>query len=258
MTIAISTIILVLFLLPGNIFVNKLYSDPRNKTTIKSPFQFVYKSILPSILLYGIFFFLCNLFVNIEPNYELIDQLMHENIKTSNGFRNLFPLDDICLNLLFFIGLIVFSYVASSILRRMVLKRRLDLKFSMFRLRNEFFYILYGSNPLNLNKNIDMFHIRIQLKSSPGKIYSGILIDYVYSNNGFKHIILADASVHNVGDKSEEGKEYLGGTTLFDFSDVNSFTFLGIIIEKSTSNDTENHHYPPSESLAEDTNVQTN
>ncbi len=223
MEIAFSTLLIVFFLMPGAICVNTVFSDPRGKYTLSSPFEFIYKSLLPAVLFHSTAILLT--IAIFKLNLSLLNQILE-----SEGYRIFLQKQFILLSIFYILIVFFISYLFSIMLRSVIFRFRLDLMYDIFKFHNDFFYIIYGDRPLNKKSRILHTIVSLELKSCPNKIFEGRLLDYNYSKDGLNYIIIRVDTIILNGKRQKKIDSYY--KTYFDFENIQNISF-SYVIEKT-------------------------
>lgn len=195
MNIALSTLILFLFLIPGFLFRRFYYTGEFSKQYFKQNFtDLVFPTLIPSLLFHalGIFLishspFTSNYVVDVGvisglisgvANYEQVNRALL-NIYTYSG-----PI------LAYFLTISLISGVTGFLVKVLVRNLKLDRRQKIFRFQNEWHYIFSGEildfpRVPGKAEDLDFTYVDALVKSDEGTIiYSGLLTEYVLSKEG--------------------------------------------------------------------------
>ncbi len=209
--------------MPGAISINTIFSDPKGNFTLNSPFEFIYKSLIPAIL-----FHITAILLTIsifKLDLSLLNQILE-----SDGYRIFLQKQFILLGIFYIFIVFFISNLFSIMLRSLIFRFRLDLKYNIFKFHNDFFYIIYGDRPLNKKSRILHTIVSLELKSYPNKIFEGRLLDYNYSKDGLSYIIVIVDSITLNGKRQKKKDSHY--KTYFDFENIQNISF-SYVIEKT-------------------------
>lgn len=188
MNIALSSILILLFLIPGITFRKTYYSEEFSKQYFKASFFGVLSSTLIPTIIFHIFFILIFSFrIDFEIILKIlrgtIDESVIENIASYHW--NI---------LLYFFLLFTVSACLGYLSKKIIRYTKFDRKIKFFRFQNSWHYILKGEifdfPKANINlfndtvEDIELIFIDALMEvNGQGIIYDGILVDYELSQN---------------------------------------------------------------------------
>jgi hypothetical protein len=118
------------------------------------------------------------------------DPAVHKEI--ASFFQN-----SLFLDALAYFGLLIVSFVAGSLGRRIVWASRLDVRVPYLRMRHEWFYILQGrirSNPRGTVSYVDVMTKLPDKDGSQTRLFRGVVLDFqITSSGGIEYLTLGDA-----------------------------------------------------------------
>lgn len=195
MNFALSTLILLLFLIPGFLFRRFYYTGEFSKQYFKQNLSdLIFPTLIPSLLFHtlGIFFINHSPFSNqytIDVNVisGLISGVANYD-QVNYGLQSIHTYSRPIIGYFFFISII--SIVAGFLGKAFVRNLKLDRKLKIFRFKNEWHYIFSGEildfpRVPGKAEELDVTYIDALVKTDEGSIiYSGLLTEYVLSNEG--------------------------------------------------------------------------
>ncbi|ALU74991.1 hypothetical protein [Tenacibaculum finnmarkense] len=200
MNIAVSTLLILILILPGIVLRKFYYSEEfSSQYTSKNLFELILSSFIPSLFIHGISIIIVGFF-NYKIEFQILGQLLSSRNYPKEAYEN------IDLNILNIFVYLIISILISSILgyisKKIIRKNLLDSKFKIFRFQNSWHYIITGEFfnfkrasydlPKDKIKSIDFTHVDVLVETQEGTIiYDGFLVDYELSNkNDLKYITL--------------------------------------------------------------------
>jgi len=188
----ISSIFIILLLLPGLAFRRFYYTEEFSKQYFKQSFFSIFiSSFLPSFILHSIWIYVITLF-GYRVDFVIIGNLLQADYSPfayKNIDENTFEI--ISYNATLILASSILGYASKQLVRRL----KLDRKFKMFRFQNYWHYIFKGeffdfpraSFDLYSDSVIDIEFVYIDVLVETGEgtlIYDGILVDYELSKDG--------------------------------------------------------------------------
>ena len=239
MSIAFSTIVLILFLLPGLVFRRSYFTEEFSKQYFKaSPFAIFISSFIPSLVIHLVGFYsvpcLTSYYIDLSVLVKLFtdqfDQQCADNIK-------LYSTAIIKYN----ITLVLFAAILGAMSKRFVRYLKWDRKYKMFRFRNAWHYIVTGElfdfPRVNMSldtdevKDIELVFCNVLMElNNTSYLYDGILVDYeLNENNGLSRISLANTQRRKIdNDEIDSSTRYYhikGHVMIFEYSKVKNINF---------------------------------
>ncbi len=195
MNVALSTLILFLFLIPGFLFRRFYYTGEFSKQYFKQNFtDLIFPTLIPSLLFHAVGIYLINhgpLANNYILNVEVISGLISgvaNYDQVNHSLHNIYTYSDAILGYFFYISLL--SGATGFLVRVLVRNLKLDRKLKIFRFQNEWHYIFSGEildfpRVPGKAEDLDFTYVDALVKSDEGTIiYSGLLTEYVLSKEG--------------------------------------------------------------------------
>jgi len=198
--VALSTLLLFIFLLPGIFFRRFYYSEQFSKEYFKQTiFEVFLSTFVPSLFIQTIWFYLIQLF-NYEVDLAILGNLLSN--PSPHTFKNIqgnsFQI------VIYQITILVFSSLFGHYLQIFVRKYNLDRKYKIYRFRNGWHYLFTGeffdfkraTSDLINNKPEEINYVFIDalVRTEEGTmIYEGMLVDYELSDKlGLETITLKE------------------------------------------------------------------
>lgn len=197
MNLLFSSILLFILIAPGLIFRFSYLQGTYAKLNFKaSAIDEVFWALIPALFfqLAAVLFLEAVFSVNIRIDvfYQLINGDESAGIDFKLLRAGFFPF------LMYTLGLIVFSAITGRLLRAVIRKFKLDIRYRFFRLNNEWHYLFSGEildfpDVPGESENIEIIQVDLLTNTAEGSvIYSGILQDYYLSkDNGLDRIYLS-------------------------------------------------------------------
>ncbi|WP_047418252.1 hypothetical protein [Cellulophaga sp. Hel_I_12] len=230
MEIAINSVLLFLFILfPGIIFLRFYFTGEFTKQFSKRPItETIYLSILPGIVIQGITFLTFQKLVNGNKISQYLEAL---NDLQSNNFVSLvFDLSTVGYFLLYYLFLIVYAILLSTILYKIVRISGLDKYSPVLRFDNTWHYYFSGEvtkftsyrNIVEKGRIVDLTYADILIRTSEDKtqLYRGILRQHTISKDSgrLEEIYLMDA--YRYSDKIDNFKSIPGNIFIIPYENV--------------------------------------
>ena len=216
MNLAFNTVILfILVLFPGVVFRRFYYSGPFSQQFIKTnAFQFFVATIIPGILCLLCHYLLVSKLCNICIDKECLAVLFKECNRTEFIVAIKKIERSIPLVVLFNITLWVSAAFWGVCLRAIIRKRKLDLKYNIFRFENRWHYVLSGEifdfpDVEGQSKDIDLILIKaLVIADNRRLVYTGFLADYFLTKEGtgLDQILLTDVEVIHLDEVKENSR----------------------------------------------------
>lgn len=209
MNFALSTILIILFLLPGAIFDLSYHSALRVKqSSINIPFQdLLLKGLLWSLVIHTSGICILHFFGTTIKFAELYTILVGKENNLSNVQLNRGIIVFFTYNLL----VVLFSWFIGKLIKHFVFKYKIDRTFYSLRLTNYWYEIFSARNfESKVTERIDMIFLDVLVKNNI--VYSGILKDFNYSKykDSLENVILTSTArsiLHECDD--DNGKKNL-------------------------------------------------
>lgn len=243
MNIAFSTIVLILFLLPGLVFRRSYFTEEFSKQYFKaSPFAIFISSFIPSLAIHLAGFYLIKYITSYHIDLSILiklftdkfDQQCTDNIK-------FYSTAIIQYN----ISLVLIASILGALSKRTVRQLKLDRKYKMFRFRNAWHYIITGElfdfPRVNMTldnddvKDIELVFCNVLIElNNISYLYDGVLVDYeLNENNGLSRVSLANVqrrkldSDENITLFNNNSRYYhiKGHVMIFEYSKVKNINF---------------------------------
>jgi hypothetical protein len=192
MNIALTTISLLIFLLPGFLFRRFYYTGEFSKEYFKENISdLIYAGIIPSFVIH---FFGYWLFIHWKYDIDIktVGILLSGSsdvAKAESAFSSLYKYSGQIL--CYFVGVGILGMLLGYTAKWIVRKNRLDTKINLFRFQNEWFYLFSGEIlqfskiPGKNEEKIDFIYIDVLVGTHEGTIiYSGLLKEYMLSKSG--------------------------------------------------------------------------
>ena len=217
MSLALSTLIFFLFLVPGIVFRKLYYSEEFSKQYFKeSLFAVFISTILPSLFFQTVWYFASYYFTCYEVDLEIFGNLISSEPKSST-FQNI---QTYAVQILIYqSSMLIVAASSGYILRKIVRFQKWDRRKKIFRFQNHWHYILKGefydfpranvSLKTDTVQDIEFVFVDALIETVNGSyIYDGILVDYELSNNGgLDTITLAETERRKLSDDKQRELE---------------------------------------------------
>src|SRR3989344_2465154 len=236
--IALSTLFLFIFLLPGIFFRRFYYTEQFSREYLKQNLWEVFLStLIPSILLQTLWYFIIQTF-RYKIDLTILGDLVSKS-PSSNTFRNI---EGNSFNIVFYhTTLLIFSSLLGHYSQFFIRKHHLDRRYGLFRFKNDWHYIFTGqffdfpraTYDLieDTPEEIDYVFIDALVQTKEGTlIYEGMLVDYELSDKlGLEAITLKEARRRYLQDDfSNKGKKHYnipGHVIILKYSDIINLNF---------------------------------
>ena len=197
MNLILSSILLFILVAPGLIFRFSYLQGTYAKLNFRvSAIDEIFWALIPALFLQlSAVLFLENVFntnIRIDVFYQLLTGAQSANVDFNSIRGGLFPF------LMYTGALIIVSASLGRVLRAIIRKLKLDIRYRFFRLNNEWHYLFSGEildfpDVPGESENIEIIQIDLLANTGDGTvIYSGILQDYFLSkDNGLDRIYLS-------------------------------------------------------------------
>ncbi|MEM9326159.1 MAG: hypothetical protein AAGA85_10905 [Bacteroidota bacterium] len=194
MNIALTGVVLFLFLLPGLIFRRFYYSEEFSKESFsESYFEVFYTTFLPSLVLYTAWVVLVEATTKYGIDFALLGKLLVAKDDAVDAFANAETYFFQVLG--FHITLYCFAGLAGYLTKKTVRYSKLDRKLKLFRYRNYWHYLITGelfdfrrtATKFSRNRveDIELVFVDVLVHTEEGSvIYDGLLLDYELSHDG--------------------------------------------------------------------------
>lgn len=230
MEIAINSVLLFLFILfPGIIFLRFYFTGEFTKQFSKRPItETIYLSILPGIVIQGITFLTFKKLVNGNRIALYLETL--SDLQSNNFVTLVFDLSTVGYFLLYYLFLIIYAILLSTILYKIVRISGLDKHSPVLRFDNSWHYYFSGEvtkfssfrNIVEKGRIVDLTYADILIKTSEDKtqLYRGVLRQHTISKETGKleEIYLMDA--YRYSDKIENFKSIPGNIFVIPYNNV--------------------------------------
>ena len=210
MNLAISTIFILVLILPGILFRFAYLKGPHSKQNFKpSTIDEIIWAIVPSLFFHIIGFIYIDVCTPYKIDFKVIFILVSLNLEELNFETidiNIYPF------ILYLSALLIASFCVGLLLRKVVIQLKLDYKFNFFRINNDWYYILTNNlNESDENKasnelTAEFIQIDVLVKGDKEFyiIYSGILHDfYLSKDEGLDKICLVEVHRRRFSDDIE-------------------------------------------------------
>ncbi len=188
--------------MPGLVFRRFYFSGEFSKQYFKSSFfEIILSCFFPAIVFHSAWFFLIQNF-NIEIDFQILGLLISAQDFPQVAFENI---QDNFLNIVLYqLSILLVASISGYLIKFLIRKFKLDVKYKILRFKNLWHYILKGKffdfpraayDLVNDNvKSIELIYIDALVDINEGSvIYEGILVDYELSNDGgLEHIQLKE------------------------------------------------------------------
>ena len=178
MNVAFGTLLILIFLSPGFVcryaFLKGPYSRKNFRPTLSDE---IFWSVIPAFFIQLIALSFLKLF-GIQPAVKDIYLMVIGSADIN--FKLIY--DGLGLFLIYSFLLLVFSYLAGASARHIVSHYKLDLKYNILKVNNEWYYLFSGKLA---QSKVDLIQLDVLVHSSKGTtLYSGILEDYFLNKDG--------------------------------------------------------------------------
>jgi hypothetical protein len=193
MNIALTTLLVLVILLPGLVFRRFYYTEEFSKQYFKSSFlDIVISTLLPALFLHLLWSF-CAPFFGSSVSVIIVGQLLTSNEYPETAFQNI---QDNIGNIGFYYSTIIAAAVLLGSLSKYIIRKlQIDTRFKIFRFRNYWHYLLKGeffdfpraSFDLERDsvKEIELIYVDALVEIQAGTIlYEGVLVDYELAQDG--------------------------------------------------------------------------
>lgn len=195
MNVALSTLILLLFLIPGFLFRRFYYTGEFSKQYFKQNFtDLVFPTLIPSLLFHAVGLYLIShspftnaYALDIGVISGLISGVANYD-QVNRALLNIYRYSDLILG--YFLCISLISGVTGFLVKVFVRNLKLDRKLKLFRFQNEWHYIFSGEildfpRVPGKAEDLDFTYVDALVKNDEGTIiYSGLLTEYVLSKEG--------------------------------------------------------------------------
>jgi hypothetical protein len=197
MNLLLSSILLFILVAPGLIFRFSYLQGTYAKLNFKvSAVDEIFWALIPALFFQLTAVLILDRFFSADVRIDVIYQLITGDSSSEINFHTIragfLPF------LLYTLTLILVSAGTGRLLRSIIRKLKLDLRYRFFRLTNEWHYLFSGEildfpDVIGESENIEIIQIDLLASTSEGSvIYSGILQDYYLSkDNGLDRIYLS-------------------------------------------------------------------
>ncbi|VAW46246.1 hypothetical protein MNBD_GAMMA03-1428 [hydrothermal vent metagenome] len=244
MNIALSTLLLFLFLLPGILYRRTYYSEEFSKEYFKTTFFGIFTStFIPSLIFHTIWYYLANAFGYKVDLLILFDLFSKMPAKESILNIESYSLSIVIYNLSLFLTSILLGYLSKQLIRNC----KWDRKYKQFRFQNSWHYILTGEffdfprSNFSLENDsveaIEFIYVNILIDIDDAYLYDGILVDYELSKDGGletitlknceRRLLKSDCDIPVEGEKSKNPNKYPidGHMLLFKYDEIKNINF---------------------------------
>jgi hypothetical protein len=193
MDIALSTIIIFIFLLPGLTFRRFYFTEEFSKQYFKiSFFELFIASFLPSFFFHFIWINLIKI-SSYRVDLRIIGQILTSKDYPKEAFENI--QENLIAIILYLITILVFAAFSGRFCKLFIRRNKLDRTRKIFRFQNSWHYVFTGEffefpraafDLIEDNvEDIEFFYIDALIQLNEGAvIYDGILVDYELSKEG--------------------------------------------------------------------------
>ena len=191
MNIALATLFLLVILYPGFIFRRFYYTEEFSREYFKQTItDLLVAAVLPSALLHiaGYYLFVIHRYTLDIATIGTLLSGTSDGAKVTTAFQSIYA--NAGKIILYFIAISAVAATSGLGTKYIVRKLKLDRKFKLFRFQNEWHYIFSGEildypHVPGDASDISFRYVDALVKSDQGTIiYTGILADYVLSNDG--------------------------------------------------------------------------
>ncbi len=229
MEIAISSIVIIILLLPGISFNKGFYSGEFSRQYLTNDFfSLLVNTLFPSIIFYIIAFpiiYIFGYYYDFNILLGLIsskDDLVEKSIKSIDKFIFAIFIFQVVLNIL--------AFAIGIFLRNLILKYSIDTKFPIFRFNNIWHYLISGrfleykeilQNDTPEDADITFIDALININEQTF-IYTGILVDYELGKDGSLDLITITQAQRKLvtGNDNGDYKDIRGNYLVLKYSDL--------------------------------------
>ncbi len=243
MNLALATLVIIIFSLPGIAFRKSYFSGRFTSTGFTSSlYSLVLWSFLPALVFHGIFLSLIEYFTTYRISVENFGFLLFSSDDKKSLDSIFLNIHDNIYNILFYnISLILIASILGMLFRNFVRYFGLDITYSIFRFPNKWHYIFTGeyydfSRGKRYHHNIDLIFIDALVEiNGQGVIYSGILEDYYLSktNEGLEQIIIKYPTKKTFSvNENLEVKEIPGDFLIIPYDKIQNINYSYVAIDE--------------------------
>jgi len=254
MNIAVSTFVIILFLLPGLVFRRCYYTEEFSKQYFKSTFFGIFSSsFVPSLVLHLLGLYLISIVTTYTLDLSVLAKLFTNTLDES-------CIENIKLNANQIVIYNLFILATSALLgistKRIVRYNKLDRTYKIFKFKNTWHYILTGelfdfpriNLPLYKDKvaDIELVFCNVLMRlNHTSYLYDGILVDYELNRtNGLTRIALTNAQYriieHNTSTSIfktySKPRPIKGHVMVFEYAKIENINFSYYTVKYNTSN----------------------
>lgn len=229
MEIAISSIVIIILLLPGISFNKGFYSGEFSRQYLANDFfSLLVNTLFPSTIFYIITLPLIYIF-GYYYDFNILLGLISSNDDLVEKSINL--IDKFILDIFIFqIVLNVLAFIIGILLRNLVLKYSYDTKYPIFRFNNVWHYLISGrfleykeilQNDTPEDADITFIDALIKINEQTF-IYTGILVDYELGKDGSLELITITQAQRKLvtGNDNGDYKDIRGNYLVLKYSDL--------------------------------------
>jgi hypothetical protein len=193
MNFAFTTVLLLVFLLPGAIFRRFYFTEQFSKQYSKSSFlELALSGFMGSIVLHSLWIYFASL-LSTPVNFQVIGMLLMSKDFPSFAFVNI---DKYLSNItIYFSSLLILSAVFGYFSHRIIRRFGLDRKFKLLRFQNYWHYIMFGefhdfpraaiTLQHHTTEDIELVFVDVLIETKDESlVYQGILVDYELTKEG--------------------------------------------------------------------------
>ncbi len=243
MEIAISSIVIIVLLLPGISFNKGFYSSKFSRQYLTNDFfSLLINTLLPSIAFYLLAFPIIYFIFDYYYDFKILLGLVSSNdtlVENSIILIEKFIIQIFCFQ--FSINIIAFIIGICS--RNLILKHSLDTKFPILRFNNIWHYFISGrfleyNNILQNDtpEDVDLTFVDALININDQTfIYTGILIDYELGKDGSLELITITQVQRKLVTGNDNGnyKDIRGNYLILKYSDLVNLNFTFIQFDES-------------------------
>lgn len=229
MTIAIGTIVIFIFVLPGILMRRAYLSGTFSKNFIKvSLLNDVFWAIVPGFLFQFTGMYFAQFFFNLQFDFYSVGVLVsgvNDNAEIKRVFNEI--RFDLPVILIFNISIWVFAVFLGYITRVTVRFLRMDRKYKFFRFNNEWHYILSGEildfpSYGKKSEYVDYVFVDILANTSDGThLYQGQLREYFLSGEGkLESICVGPVKRSKIGNGKNDEVDLPSDILVIPYSDI--------------------------------------